>query len=69
MGFWAKNITGTGRLVRILCGIILLAAAVVLYLEKVEIWPWVLGGCGVFAIFEGVRGWCLLRACRMKTPV
>ncbi len=67
MGFWSQNITGTGRLVRILSGIILIAAAVVLGIEGVRLWPWLLGGLGVFTIFEGARGWCVLRACKIKT--
>jgi hypothetical protein len=68
MAFWSQNITGTGRLVRVLCGIIFLAAAVVLYLEGVQGWAWIVGGVGVFVIVEGLVGWCVLRACRFKTP-
>ena len=26
-----------------------------------------LTGVGVFLLFEGLLGWCLLRACRIKT--
>jgi hypothetical protein len=69
MGFWSRNLDDTGRLVRILGGIVLLAAAVVLYLEEVSVWPWIAGGMGLFMVFEGVRGWCVVRACKIKTPL
>jgi hypothetical protein len=67
MAFWSLNISGTGRFVRILSGIIFLAAAVVVYLEGGVVLPWILGVVGAFAIFEGVFGWCLIRACGIKT--
>lgn len=69
MGFWSRNLDDTGRLARILGGIVLLAAAVVLYLEEVSVWPWIAGGMGLFMVFEGVRGWCVVRACKIKTPL
>jgi len=28
-----------------------------------------LTGAGVFLLFEGLLGWCLLRACHIKTPL
>ena len=28
----------------------------------------VLTGVGVFVLFEALRGWCVLRACGVKTP-
>jgi hypothetical protein len=69
MGFWSKNITGTGRAARILCGIIALAGAVILYLEDIAIWPWIAGAAGVFMIYEGLSGWCIMRACKIRTPM
>jgi len=28
-----------------------------------------LTGTGVFLLFEALLGWCVLRACRIKTPL
>ncbi len=34
------------------------------------LWPaLVLVGLGLFAIFQAARGWCLLRACGIKTKM
>jgi hypothetical protein len=33
-------------------------------------WPWLavlLAMAGVFGLFEALRGWCLMRACGVKT--
>jgi hypothetical protein len=67
MKFWTPNIEIPGRIARGLCGTVSLAAA------------WVcrdhaLGGpalalAGIFMIFEAARGWCLARACGLKTPM
>jgi len=69
MGFWNKNITGTGRAARILCGIMALAAAVIFYLEDVSVLPWVCLPAGLFMIYEGISGWCIMRACKIRTPM
>ncbi|MCX7825427.1 MAG: DUF2892 domain-containing protein [Verrucomicrobiae bacterium] len=64
--FFQPNITTTGRILRGGFGVILLAAAVCFY--------WVhLAACavaavaGVFCLFEAFRGWCVARACGLKT--
>jgi hypothetical protein len=46
----------------------MLTGAFLLWREGVAVWPWVLGASGLFVLFEAVRGWCLLRACKIKTP-
>ncbi len=60
------NIGKTGRLIRAGIGLGLLVAAVVAYrlhwLASVG-----LGIGGVFCLFEATRGWCLARACGLKT--
>lgn len=74
LGIVCKNIGKTGRRIRIIGGIIVIAAGVV------SCWfSWdmsrtaallVAGGgavCGGFMIFEGMMGWCALRALGMKT--
>ena len=33
------------------------------------LWGLILVVAGLFAIFESIRGWCLLRACGLKTKI
>jgi Protein of unknown function (DUF2892) len=64
--FFRKNIDTKGRLVRALFALALFIAAVCTI--HVRWWlpiPFVIGG--VFALFEAVRGWCVMRACGIKT--
>ncbi len=64
--FFARNISNTGRLVRGLGALALLLGAGLGFL--VSIWLGVaLTVSGVFVLFEALRGWCLLRACGLKT--
>jgi hypothetical protein len=69
MGFMSPNIDSTGRRVRAGIGSVLLVLAAVLFFVG---WGWLcllpaLGG--VFALFEASRGWCVARACGIKTRV
>ena len=60
------NISNTGRLVRGLRALALLLGAGIGFF--VSIWLGVvLAVSGVFVLFEALRGWCLLRACGLKT--
>jgi hypothetical protein len=64
--FFARNIDWRGRLVRGLGGLALLGVAVFCRTE----WPWLavaLAMAGIFCLFEALRGWCLMRACGLKT--
>jgi hypothetical protein len=65
--FFEPNIDRKGRVARIIWGLIPLAPGAVLVSRKR---PW-LGGAlilmGGFSLFEAARGWCLLRACGIKT--
>ncbi len=64
--FFARNISNTGRLVRGLGALALLIAAGFAFIGS--IWLGVaLAVCGVFVLFEALRGWCVLRACGLKT--
>lgn len=64
--FFAPNIDRKGRLLRGLMGLALLAGAVFTY--PTSIW---LAAClavaGAFGLVEAFRGWCLARACGIKT--
>ena len=61
-----RNISSTGRLVRVLGALVLLIGAGFGFLASV----WLGAGLavsGVFVLFEALRGWCVLRACGIKT--
>ena len=66
--FFNRNLEFRGRLVRgVLGGISLIAGIIVADFN--------LGVClglvafGLFAIFEAARGWCLMRACGIRTKM
>ena len=66
--FFARNIDRTGRIVRAAGGVALIIAGILLSGRS----GWVcflLVACGVFALYEGARGWCLMRACGIKTKL
>jgi hypothetical protein len=64
--FLSKNIGVTGRVVRGLVALALLAGA-----GHGFTWSLLLGSLllcsGLFVAFEAARGWCFLRACGIKT--
>lgn len=63
---FARNLSNTGRLVRGLGALAMLAGAGFGFL--VSVWLGVgLAVGGLFVLFEALRGWCVLRACGLKT--
>ena len=64
--FFAANIDGRGRLIRGLLGAALVVSGVAFcnYHLWVAIALIISGG---FCLFEAVRGWCVMRACGVKT--
>ncbi len=65
--FFTANITTTGRVVRALGGLGLIAAG---FLISPMGWLCVgLVAAGCFILYEAVRGWCVLRACGIKTKL
>ena len=64
--FFEKNINSSGRRARGVIGAMVLIAGIIAA-------DWTLWIClplviaGLFAIFEALRGWCLLRACGIRT--
>ena len=63
--FFSPNIGIFGRVARGIFSLVLLGAA---YLSH-SVWlSGILTGVGMFGLFEALRGWCVLRACNMKTP-
>ncbi len=66
--WFAPNIGPTGRIVRGLVGIALIIAGLVT--SRHSLWLCLLLiGVGLFGLFEALQGWCLARACGIKTRV
>jgi len=65
---FARNRSTTGRLVRGLGAVALLIGAG--FGWSVSLWLGVaLAASGGFVLFESLRGWCVLRACGIKTRI
>jgi hypothetical protein len=67
MSFWKPNIESRGRIVRGFSALAMLVAAGLTWKAGVAGWPWVLAAGGAVTAFEALRGWCVLRACGIKT--
>jgi hypothetical protein len=66
--FFARNIDRRGRIVRAVWGITLIVAG--LLLSARSRWGcFALVAAGGFALYEAVRGWCVMRACGIKTKL
>jgi hypothetical protein len=64
--FFSRNLDFRGRMARGVIGALCLIAGIVV----VDYLLWlglVFVAAGLFAIFEAVRGWCIARACGIKT--
>jgi hypothetical protein len=71
-----SNIGRSGRIARGISGLIFIVAGIVTWLAhwpESLAWRWivvvVLIGAGGFQLFEARRGWCVTRACGIKTPM
>ena len=63
---FARNLSNTGRFVRGLGALALLIGAGFGFF--VSVWLGVaLAVSGLFVLFEALRGWCVMRACGIKT--
>jgi len=67
MSFLKPNIDRLGRLVRGACGLCCLAGA--FFLRDNTLACVALAGSGLFMLFEAFKGWCVARACGLKTPL
>ena len=61
------NIGVKGRLFRLVIGFALLGAA--LLASHIPLLKWFLFISAAFVFFEAIRGWCLLRACGIRTKL
>lgn len=67
MSFFSPNIGAVGRLVRGVCGLGCGGAA--WFFHENTFVAVTLAGSGVFMLFEALKGWCVARACGLKTPL
>ena len=65
---FAPNIDSKGRKVRAILGSMMLLAGIVVVFWNL-LAALVLWGCAAFVLFEAARGWCVVRACGIKTKV
>jgi hypothetical protein len=64
--FFRPNLDYRGRMARGVIGTVCLIAGIII----VDFALWlglIFVAAGLFAIFESIRGWCLVRACGIKT--
>lgn len=66
--FFRPNIKRQGRIARGVIGTLCLIAGIILVDYKLWL-GLIFVAAGLFAIFEAVRGWCLARACGIKTKI
>ncbi len=68
MKFFRPNIQKNGRIARGVIGALCLIAGIII----VDFVLWlglILVVAGLFAIYEALSGWCLARACGIKTKI
>ena len=66
--FFAPNIDRRGRIARLIFGLLLIVAAI--FFSRYSWWACgLLAAFGIFAVYEAFRGWCLMRACGVKTKL
>ena len=64
--FFSRNLDFRGRMARGVIGTLCLVAGIIVAGDY-SLWGLVLVAAGLFAIFESIRGWCIARACGIKT--
>ena len=66
--FFSQNIDRAGRIVRAILGFMLVTGGVAW--DFWSLWAGIaLIGGGAFVLFEAFRGWCVMRACGIKTRI
>ena len=69
MSFLNKNIDGKGRVIRAAIGAAMLIPAAIIHFTT-DLW-WlalIFLISGFFGFYEAARGWCALKACKIKVP-
>jgi hypothetical protein len=68
MKFFAPNIGRAGRVLRAAFGLACIVAGILLSGHSLWLGMVLVAG-GIFGLFEAARGWCLARACGIKTKL
>jgi len=66
--FFKPNLDRHGRMARGVIGALCLVAGIVVA-GDFSLWGLILVAAGLFAIFEAISRWCVLRACGIRTKV
>lgn len=66
--FFRPNIQRNGRIARGVIGSVCLVAGIIVA-GDISLWGLILVVAGLFAIYEALSGWCLARACGLKTKI
>jgi hypothetical protein len=66
--FFKPNISRHGRIARGVIGALCLVAGIIIAGDY-SLWGLILVAAGLFAIFEAISKWCLIRACGIKTKI
>jgi hypothetical protein len=66
--FFRRNIDRSGRIARGVIGALCLAAGIIIAGDY-SLWGLVPVVAGLFAIIESISGWCVVRACGIKTKI
>jgi len=66
--FFRPNLKRTGRIARGVTGTLCLVAGIVVA-GDISLWGLILVAAGLFAIYEALSGWCVARACGIKTKI
>lgn len=64
-----RNLDTKGRLVRGVGALGLFAGAIWAFAATSSWLGWILAASGAFVLFEALRGWCVVRACGIKTRI
>ena len=64
--FLSRNLDFRGRMARGVIGTLCLVAGIIIAGDY-SLWGLIFVVAGLFAIFESIRGWCIARACGIKT--
>jgi hypothetical protein len=67
--FFNKNLNSSGRRARGVIGAIVLIGGIIVAGDYLWWAGLIFVFAGLFAIFEAVSGWCLLRACGIRTKM
>ena len=67
--FFRPNLKRTGRIARGVIGALCLLAGIVICVDCGYWFGWLFIAAGLFAIYEALSGWCIARACGLKTKI